>query len=122
MTTGLKHVLVCGGREYNDYARVHHYLQKVLLNNPLGSWCVLEGGCPGGADRAARQWAMIHGVEGVTVAADWNAHGKAAGPIRNQKMLDDYKPVLVLAFPGGSGTADMVRRAKKAGVRVVECT
>jgi hypothetical protein len=48
--------------------------------------------------------------------------GKAAGPIRNQRMIDEGKPDLVIAFPGGRGTADMVSRAKKAGIPVQEIT
>jgi len=52
--------------------------------------------------------------------ANWRTHGKAAGPIRNQQMLDEGRPHLVVAFPGGTGTADMVRRAKAAGVPVME--
>jgi acyl-CoA synthetase (NDP forming) len=52
--------------------------------------------------------------------ANWKKHGKSAGPIRNQLMLDVGKPDLVIAFPGGSGTADMIRRARKAGVPVKE--
>jgi hypothetical protein len=60
---------------------------------------------------------------GVPVSAhpaDWFSHGKAAGPIRNQEMLAMEAPALVVAFPGGRGTADMVRRARKAGVDVLE--
>jgi hypothetical protein len=52
--------------------------------------------------------------------ADWDGLGRKAGPIRNQRMLDEGKPDLVIAFPGGRGTADMVRRAREAGVEVVE--
>jgi hypothetical protein len=56
--------------------------------------------------------------------ADWDKHGRAAGPIRNQQMLDEGKPDLVVAFllPQGSGTLDMIRRTEKAGieVRVIE--
>jgi ABC-type sugar transport system substrate-binding protein len=37
-------------------------------------------------------------------------------------MLDEGKPDIVVAFPGGTGTADMVRRARKAGVVVIEVT
>jgi hypothetical protein len=54
----------------------------------------------------------------VKYRADWKKHGKAAGFKRNQQMLDEGKPDLVIAFPGGKGTADMVRRAEAAGVRV----
>jgi hypothetical protein len=45
-------------------------------------------------------------------------HGRAARPIRNQRMLDEGKPDLVVAFPGGRGTTDMIRRAERAGVPV----
>jgi UDP-N-acetylmuramoylalanine-D-glutamate ligase len=51
--------------------------------------------------------------------AKWDLHGKSAGPIRNQQMLDTGVD-LVIAFPGGKGTAHMVSIAKKAGVKVVE--
>ena len=72
---------------------------------------VIHGGARG-ADDLARQWGEISvGIEGVEFRADWTAHGKAAGMIRNQRMLDEGRPDLVVAFPGGRGTADMVRRA-----------
>jgi hypothetical protein len=51
--------------------------------------------------------------------ADWHWHGRAAGPIRNQKMLD-WGPDLVVAFAGGDGTACMMRLARAAGVEVIE--
>ena len=49
----------------------------------------------------------------------WDELGKKAGPLRNQRMLDDGKPDMVVAFPGGGGTKDMVRRAAKAGVAIM---
>ena len=52
--------------------------------------------------------------------ADWKRYGRGAGPARNQAMLVEFNPQLLVAFPGGKGTADMVRRAQKAGVRVEE--
>jgi len=56
----------------------------------------------------------------VPYKADWHLHGKAAGPKRNQRMLDHGRPKRVIAFPGGKGTADMVDRARVAGVDVIE--
>ena len=50
------------------------------------------------------------------IRLDWKKYGKKAGPLRNQQMLEEGKPDLVVAFPGGNGTADMVRRAKKANI------
>jgi hypothetical protein len=52
--------------------------------------------------------------------ADWDKHGKAAGPIRNSAMLEHGKPDICLAFPlpGSKGTWDMVRKANAAGLEV----
>lgn len=70
----------------------------------------------------ASEWAAKRHGEVIErpFPADWVTLGKAAGPIRNQQMLDEAKPDWVVAFPGGNGTADMVRRARKAGVKIVE--
>ena len=80
---------------------------------------VIHGGARG-ADYVMGEIAKAAGLPVSIYPADWRKHGKKAGPIRNQLMLDDGKPDCVLAYPGGRGTADMVRRAKVAGVRVVE--
>lgn len=79
---------------------------------------VIHGGAAG-ADHFADGWAAVQKVPTTIFEARWDKDGRAAGPIRNQRMLDEGKPDLVLAAPGGNGTADMVRRAKAAGVRVV---
>lgn len=80
---------------------------------------VISGGARG-ADFLARCYAKYCGWEYQEFLADWKKYKAAAGPIRNQWMLDEGKPDLVIAFPGGKGTADMVSRARKAGVRTVE--
>lgn len=110
----LLRVLVCGGRGYSDRARLFSFLDGF---KHLGA--VASGAAPG-ADWLAEQWCMERGVPFKGYPAQWNVHGKAAGPIRNQQMLKDFNPHMVLAFPGGRGTADMVRRARAAGVSVVE--
>ena len=111
-------VLVCGGRDYGNITCVSQALDALAKTH--GALTIIEGGATG-ADAIARAWWKHHHKgELHTVRADWKKHGKAAGPIRNQHMLDHYKPDLVLAFPGGRGTADMVRRAKDAGVRVLQ--
>jgi len=106
-------VLVCGGRDYRDREAVSDALSA--LRNKISA--VITGGAPG-ADSFAFDWAWENGFVVERYMADWKAHGRAAGPIRNQRMLDEGKPDLVLAFPGGRGTADMVQRAKAAGVEV----
>lgn len=110
-----RRVLVCGGRDYNDRERVFHELH--LLAEKHGWLTIIQGGADG-ADALAREWAELchHGL--VTFRANWSAEGRGAGLRRNQRMLDGGKPDMVLAFPGGNGTADMVRRAREAGVPV----
>ena len=111
-------VVVCGGRDYNTDAGWNHVMQvlgDLHAETPIDT--VIEGGARG-ADFLGGCWAEMHKVKRVTVPADWATHGKAAGPIRNRRMLTDFHPDLVVAFPGGKGTADMVRQARELGVRV----
>lgn len=110
-------VLVCGGRDYRDGDRVSAVLHK--LNNEAGIDLIIEGGARG-ADYLAHVWATMAGVDTERFEAEWEHFGKMAGGIRNTRMLTEGKPDLVIAFPGGRGTADMVRKARRAGVDVVE--
>jgi predicted Rossmann-fold nucleotide-binding protein len=109
-------VIVCGGRQYNNETRLYSILGK--LHRERGVSLVIQGGAPG-ADTLAARWAMANDISTTTYAADWGKHGSRAGPIRNAAMMDEM-PDAVVAFPGGRGTADMVRRAKAAGVPVWE--
>ena len=59
------------------------------------------------------------GVPFDVYMADWKRLGRKAGPIRNQRMLVEGKPDLVVAFPGGKGTAGMVTLARNASVEVI---
>lgn len=86
-----------------------------------------EGGAEG-ADTDSRHVARRSGLPVVTFPADWTRHGKAAGPIRNSAMLAGQHPTqgqleppaMVVAFPGGVGTADMVAKAHRAGLPVLD--
>jgi len=116
-------VLVCGGRDYANRDHIHNTLCEIDAGRgPIT--CVIHGAATG-ADHEGMIWAqMMASARKIThapFAADWRGHGKAAGPIRNQRMLDEGRPDLVIAFPGGRGTADMVRRAIRAGIEVIEC-
>lgn len=110
-------VLVCGGRDYTDRARVKAVLDKLRAERGIDA--LIHGGARG-ADALAAEWAAAAGVPAQVFLADWSRNGRAAGPIRNAKMLIEGRPALVVAFPGGRGTADMTRRARAAGVEIVE--
>lgn len=113
-------VLVCGGRDLRDRDLVVNSLFR--LEEEHGDFTeVLHGGATG-ADSEAGIFADLRRAKQIVYKANWRKHGKSAGPIRNQRMLDEGKPDLVVAFPGGRGTADMTKRAKAAGLRVIEVT
>lgn len=107
-------VLVTGGRNYNDFSAVRRALDAIRKDSGIAQ--LIHGGATG-ADAMAAEWADFYGVEAVCVPADWKQHGPAAGPIRNRAMLT-YQPDVVVAFPGGRGTADMIRQAERAGIRI----
>ncbi len=109
-------VIVCGGRDFNDAALVFKTLDR--FHDERGIAELIEGGARG-ADSFAGEWAAMNRVKRRTVAADWEMYGRAAGPMRNESMLA-MSPDAVIAFPGGRGTAHMVRIAKAAGVEVIE--
>ncbi|WP_312313127.1 SLOG family protein [Sphingobium yanoikuyae] len=105
-------ILICGGRTFNDqvaFARVMEGREPSVIIN----------GGAAGADRLARMWAGYRAIATFTFPADWERMGPSAGPRRNQRMIDEGKPDLVIAFPGGRGTADMIRRARAAGIPVI---
>lgn len=115
-------LLVCGGRRYGEDSsdealNVHNTLDN--LRQEYFNIHIIQGGATG-ADRQAREWAEMNFIPFSEYPPNWPYWGKAAGPKRNQQMLDEGKPDLVIAFPGGRGTADMISRAEKAGVKVIK--
>lgn len=114
--TGL-YVIVCGGRDYSDQDAVNRALNGLHLT--YGISMVITGGARG-ADKIAKKWAEAYNVLNKEVRAEWDKYRDAAGPIRNRRMLEENSPDLVVAFPGGPGTANMVKQARQRGVRVME--
>jgi len=109
-------VLVCGGREYNDYQKVELVLGAAHKAQLFGT--VIHGAARG-ADSLAGRWAKENNIPVEEFPADWNRYGRRAGYIRNAQMLKEGKPELVIAFPGGPGTKMMVELARSAGVVTV---
>ncbi len=107
-------VLVRGGRDYADRERVFQVLDQLQSERPIKA---IIHGAASGADRLAGEWARGRLKAEIARPANWRLHGKAAGPIRNSEMLL-LKPDMVVAFPGGRGTQDMINQAKRAGIEV----
>lgn len=111
-------LLVCGGRDYDNKEQLYR-----ILNQYRNRWAwpiAIISGMAKGADALGYQYAKEWGLTRYEFPADWETHGKSAGPIRNQQMLDEGKPDFVIAFPTPKsiGTWDMIKRANKAGVEV----
>jgi len=121
-----------------EYNYVMHTLDKLSIKfssfyNPHDNWLpndimVISGGAKG-VDSAAIDWAVVNWCISAVYEADWDKYKKAAGHIRNQLMIDSEVPkvngiyqnknIYLIAFPGGKGTEDMVRRGMKAGLTVI---
>lgn len=108
-------ILVCGGRGYSR--RIEAFMALDRLHERRLVTLIIHGAARG-ADEIADQWARMNNIERLPFPADWKLHGLAAGPLRNGRMLREGKPDGVVAFPGGRGTADMVKQAEAAGVKV----
>lgn len=115
-------VLCCGSRDWEDRATIRAWLTRC----PKGT--IVVHGAAKGADTIAGEEARALGFEVRPYPAAWKTLGDAAGPERNQRMLDIEEPDAVLAFTWAlrredrpernTGTGDMVLRAVAAGVRV----
>lgn len=137
-------VLVCGGRNYGEVPVGFRQMQPSqeynralrraedertylfqMLNELSPRPTVIIHGAASGADSWAKRWAEVSRIPHEPYKADWYPNGSkvldySAGPRRNQQMIDEGKPELVVAFPGGKGTADMVSRARAANITVRE--
>lgn len=107
-------ILVCGGRDFVDYEYLDQMLSKLIKPGDI----VIHGAARG-ADLMAKEWADVHQIEERGYPAQWNTHGKAAGHLRNYQMLVKEEPDIVVAFPGGKGTLNMMSQAKIANVPVI---
>lgn len=131
-------LLVCGSRDWGAVLDAHgdkrssrttellmmaaamHEMVTDLYRQ-YGSVVVIDGGAKG-ADSMAYREAKTLGVDTVRYFADWNTHGKAAGFIRNQQMIDEGQPDVAMAFITkplhlSRGTHDMVKRLAAAGIQ-----
>lgn len=126
-------VLVTGGRGYN---KIHTVYEKLdMIKEQYGDITIVHGGCPTGADAMADSWAKLNGCIIEEYKAKWddlshpdarikvNSWGKKydanAGHRRNMKMAKT-KPDLVVAFPGGPGTKNMIECANEVGLNILK--
>lgn len=110
-------VLVTGGRNFADDNKLFAFLDGIHAVSPITH--LIHGGAYG-ADGLANCWAVSRSIPVTVYPADWAKFGRAAGPRRNAEMIAS-KPDLVVATIGGNGTANCVRQAREAGIKIVDC-
>jgi hypothetical protein len=109
-------IAVTGGRRHTNFKKVVETLDELHSQNRI---TVLAHGDATGADTLCARWARVHGVSAHRYDAEWNKYRQGAGPKRNEKMLKDEKPDLLVAFPGGKGTANCIKIAESLGIQVM---
>ena len=110
-------ILVTGSRDWENVGIILEVLSDLHSSMPTAT--LVHGACPTGADKAADAIWTTWGLPVERFPADWQTHGRAAGPIRNQQMVDTGAAICIAFNRNDSrGTADCVKRAKKAGIPV----
>ena len=107
---------VTGSRTFCDYAWLEQCLLRSFRVEDIEA--VVSGGARG-ADTLAARFARRHGIALIEIRADWERHGKKAGPMRNSEIIREAD-VLAAFWDGASaGTRDTLAKARRAGLRVL---
>lgn len=119
-------VLVTGSRDWTDPHTVYAALDSIVHEVAPRHVTIVHGACPTGADQHAHAWIMRHCPPDAwdrlceePHPADWELHGRRAGPIRNAHMVS-LGADLCLAFvkANSRGAAHCSGLAEKAGIPV----
>ena len=109
-------VIIAGGRDYNNYNDLAKTMDY-LLQNVTEDIQVISG-MAHGADHLGEQYAKERGYSIRYFPADWDAHGKSAGYLRNIEMAN-HADALVAFWDGKSrGTKHMIDIAVDKGLKV----
>lgn len=116
-------IIIAGSRNFNDkeYMNRHfgRFITELAREDLNRDFRVIHGGCPTGADALAEEVAWMWGLWDVEeYPADWEQHGKAAGPIRNRQMAEDADALIAFLYGESRGTKNMIDEAFKRGLRV----
>jgi YspA, cpYpsA-related SLOG family len=111
--------VVAGSRNVTNWAFVEEGLHNVAQTFGPPE-LVIHGNCHG-VDKLAEEWARRQEIAVQAFDAKWTQYGKAAGPIRNQIMLE-LNPDIVIGFVAGEsrGTRGILGASQKRGIRTVE--
>lgn len=110
-------VIIAGCRDFTDYEllreKCDYHLQNLRLED-----IVIVSGHASGADSLGERYAQERGFQLETYPADWQAHGRAAGPIRNAKMANVAHALIAFWDGKSRGTKNMIETARKYNLKV----
>lgn len=114
-------IIVAGSRTFSDFALLCRKMDAITKNLDKKKLTIVSGHCQG-ADLLGEEWATLRMVKYEVFRADWDKYGKAAGPIRNQEMVDSCTPgkdaAIFFDCQKGSGTEDCLKKARKRGLKI----
>lgn len=109
-------VLVCGGRKFDDEKFLYDILDAMHAEFKFTE--IIHGGAFG-ADKLAGKWALERGIKETVFKPNYSKYAPRIAPLRRNTVMAQQKPDLVVAFPGGSGTADMVKKSYQHKLNVI---
>ena len=108
-------LIIAGGRDFTDYGRLCHVLEKLLsVNKPEAIVC----GMAKGADALGHMWARENNIPVIEMPADWNTHGKSAGYIRNKEMAQVATHCICFWDNKSKGTKHMIDLAEEHNLKL----
>lgn len=104
-------IIIAGCRDFNDYELLKKRCDKIIEDiNTEDPITIISGGALG-ADRLGERYAQERGYNIKVFSADWDKHGKSAGPIRNQSMVDIGDRLIAFWDKKSKGTEDIITKA-----------
>lgn len=114
-------VIIAGSRDFSDYNLLREKCDRILSNQKSNHQIIIVSGTARGADHLGEQYAKERGYEVRQYPADWDAHGKSAGYIRNREMAKNADALIAFWDGQSKGTKLMIDLAKDydLAVRVI---
>lgn len=110
-------VIIAGCRDFADYELLKEKCDFYLQNQKPEN-VVIVSGHASGADALGERYAQERGLQLETYPADWKAHGRAAGPIRNAQMASVARTLIAFWDGKSRGTKNIIDTATKRGLKV----
>lgn len=111
-------VIIAGCRDFDDYELLKEKCDYFLQDEKKEDVVIISGHASG-ADALGERYAQERGFQLETFPADWKAHGRAAGPIRNARMASAANALIAFWDGKSRGTKNMIETAKNHNLKVV---